>query len=143
MATENPLAAREARMADPINVLFHSPCACAISPMVYLHWGASTLLDDLKSALPRMRTGDVDFACARFIGCCHEKIDGSKSLGCSNLFLPPPDENATNEQIYQQIMAEVPDEIARVNVDDWTVSLNGETIALPADLAARADGCGG
>lgn len=130
-------------MADPINVLFHSPAACAISPMIYLHWGAADLVDTLKAALPRMRTGDVDFASARFIGCCHEQIEGANSLGCSNLFLPPPGEDATEEQIYEQIMEEIPDEIARVNVDDWTLSVNGETVQLPAELAAPADGVGG
>lgn len=127
-------------MSDPVNVIFHSPAALNIGPMIYLHWGRTSLIEDLTAALPRLRTGDVEYASARFIGCCHEKLTGAKNLGCKNLFLPPPGPGEDGAAIYRRILAEIPSDIARVNVDTWVVELDGTTIPLPRERAARADG---
>ena len=48
---------------------------------VYLHWDADNVVDWLKAAAPRMRQGDGSYAAARFIGYCHEQIEGHLSLG--------------------------------------------------------------
>jgi hypothetical protein len=127
-------------MVDSVNVIFHSPSRCEISPMIYLHWGRTSLLQDLTHALPRLRTGDVDYASARFIGCCHEKLEGAKNIGCKNLFLPPPSPDEGENVIYQRIMSEIPEDIAKVNVDQWVLEIDGNAIQLPAEKAARADG---
>ncbi len=57
-----------------------------VSPVVYLHWCGSQVpawLNELKQ-LMRGREGDVDYACARFVGLCHTKIKGNLSLGVWN-----------------------------------------------------------
>ena len=54
-----------------------------ISPCVYLHWFGGEvpgLLGDL-AVLMQGRTGDAEYAAARFLGLCHNKIDGNLSLG--------------------------------------------------------------
>lgn len=48
---------------------------------VYLHWHGHAVLQLLRDAMPRLRKGDVSYATARFIGHCHEQIDGALSLG--------------------------------------------------------------
>lgn len=48
---------------------------------VYLHWHADDVSDWLQEAAPRMRKGDGAYAAARFVGLCHEKIEGGLSLG--------------------------------------------------------------
>ena len=101
-------------MSDPVNVVFHSPSRHEVGPMVYLHWGAPTLVEDLEAALPRMRTGDVAYACARFIGHCHAQIDGMNSLGVSNILLPGIQEGDTYEAVYRRIMALFTEDIALV-----------------------------
>lgn len=54
------------------------------SPAVYLHWGGMDVGNWLTQAAPRMRGGDHSYACARFIGYCHEQISGQLSLGVFN-----------------------------------------------------------
>lgn len=57
------------------------------SPVVYLHWRGEKvpkLLADLAE-LMASRRGDLQYACARFIGICHEEIEGNLSLGCWSL----------------------------------------------------------
>jgi len=54
------------------------------SPAVYLHWDGFRVKDWLEEAGPTLREGDVWYACARFIGFCHTKIEGSLSLGVMN-----------------------------------------------------------
>jgi hypothetical protein len=56
-----------------------------VSPAVYLHAHGGLVPELLVAAVPRMRKGDVDYAAARFIGECHERIPGALSLGCSNI----------------------------------------------------------
>ena len=57
------------------------------SPAVYLHWHGAleTVKGLLELAADRMRTGDLSYSCARFIGVCHEQIEGNLSLGVWNL----------------------------------------------------------
>jgi hypothetical protein len=128
-------------MSDPINVIFHSPSHCEVGPLVYLHWGAPTVFDDLEAALPRLRTGDVPYATARFIGYCHTQLEGINSLGVSNLLFPDIHEGEFYADVYPRIMAALGDDVVRVNVDTWLVEHEGRTRQLPAERAGRADGC--
>ena len=52
---------------------------------VYLHWDGYRVEELIRGAAPRMRAGDASYAAARFIGHCHEKIDGALSLGVYGL----------------------------------------------------------
>ena len=58
-----------------------------VSPVVYLHWSGNRVPAILQTLKERMcdREGDVSYATARFIGICHEAIDGNLSLGVWNL----------------------------------------------------------
>lgn len=111
--------------------------------MVYLHWGASTLFQDLEAALPGMRSGYVDYACARFIGHCHTRIRGMNSLGCSNLHvtgLEPVDEGTP---IYPLVMSALAQsDVVRVNVDEWIVESPDGTVQLDRERAGSEDGLG-
>jgi hypothetical protein len=58
-----------------------------VSPVVYLHWSGSrvpALLEQLKERM-KGSEGDVAYAAARFVGICHESIEGNLSLGVWNL----------------------------------------------------------
>lgn len=57
-----------------------------VSPTVYLHWSGSSVPKLLEVCHSRMmgRLGDVEYGVARFIGICHEHVDGNLSLGCWN-----------------------------------------------------------
>lgn len=127
-------------MADPVNVIFHSAVRCNIGPMIYLHWGRSSLVENICAALPRLRTGDVEYASARFIGCCHEKLDGANNLGCSNLFLPEPGPDEDDATIYARILAQIPSDVAKIDVDTWTLDVDGHVTQLPGENAAPKDG---
>jgi len=52
-----------------------------MSPTVYVHWAGDCIAGWLKEAGPTLRVGDVSYASARFIGFCHNAIDGELSLG--------------------------------------------------------------
>jgi hypothetical protein len=54
-----------------------------ISPAAYLHWSGNAVPEILEQhkTLMKTRTGDASYACARFIGICHNRIDGNLSLG--------------------------------------------------------------
>ena len=58
----------------------------AASPTVYLHWHGSKVPELLQKLAECMqgREGDLWYACARFIGICHEAIEGNLSLGVWN-----------------------------------------------------------
>ena len=71
-------------MGDRAIVIFHDESE--VSPSVYLHWSGirvPALIDLLKERM-KGRYGDVDYAAARFIGICHEQIEGNLSLGVLN-----------------------------------------------------------
>src|SRR6516164_4806380 len=52
---------------------------------VYLHWDGYRVEELIRGAAPRMRAGDASYAAARFIGHCHEQIEGALSLGVYGL----------------------------------------------------------
>jgi hypothetical protein len=56
------------------------------SPFVYLHWHASQLGALLTKWRERMqgREGDPEYGAARFVGVCHDHIEGNLSLGIWN-----------------------------------------------------------
>lgn len=60
------------------------------SPCVYLHWGASALGQFLETWRKLMvgREGDVQYGAARFVGVCHEAMDGNMSLGIWDSRIP-------------------------------------------------------
>jgi hypothetical protein len=97
-------------------------------------------VDELIDALPRMRTGDVEYASARFIGCCHQKLDGALNLGCANLFIPEPSSDENDAAVYRRIMCEIPSEVAKINVDTWECDLGGKVTQLPKNKAVPANG---
>jgi hypothetical protein len=132
-------------LSDPVNVVFHSPSRCEVSPLVYLHWGALTILEDLEAALPRLRTGDVAYACARFIGYCHTQIEGMNSLGVSNLWWPGLQEGEEFTEVYKRVIGALADdsELVRVNVDTWVVEQGPNVLKqLPVDKAGDPSGFG-
>lgn len=60
-----------------------------VSPTVYLHWHGNDVPGWLQLLRLRMarRTGDAMYAAARFVGICHERIEGHLGLGIqSNAF---------------------------------------------------------
>lgn len=73
-------------MGDRALVVFKNSSTEEASPTVYLHWhgrDVPLLLRELKE-LMRGREGDVEYACARFVGICHAHISGNMSLGIWN-----------------------------------------------------------
>ena len=52
---------------------------------VYLHWDGYRVEERIRGAAPRMRAGDSSYAAARFIGHCHQQIEGALSLGVYGL----------------------------------------------------------
>lgn len=54
-----------------------------VSPTVYLHWHGASVPAWLKQLKERMkgRYSDAGYAAARFVGLCHEQIDGNLGLG--------------------------------------------------------------
>lgn len=53
------------------------------SPVVYLHWHGHKVaewISELKQYM-RGREGDLSYVAARFVGICHQHIDGNLSLG--------------------------------------------------------------
>lgn len=71
-------------MGDRALVVFHAEET--ISPTVYLHWNGSEVPELIEELKERMqgRFGDIDYATARFIGGCHDRIPGNLSLGVFN-----------------------------------------------------------
>jgi hypothetical protein len=68
-------------MGDRATVIFFDDQI--LSPMVYLHWHGRVVPELLQLLRVRMtgRTGDASYAAARFVGICHERIEGNLSLG--------------------------------------------------------------
>jgi hypothetical protein len=127
-------------MSDHVEVVFHDPNSFNISPRVSLQYHAAGLIQLLTDALPRMRTGDVEYACARFIGHCHEKTPGANGIGVISWFLDTSWADGGAE-LYNQMLASVPsDEVALVDVRNWVVAWNGTTSQLPAEAAANEEG---
>ena len=61
-----------------------------LSPVTYLHWHGhlvGSLLGDLYERMEGRR-GDLTYVAARFVGLCHEKIEGNLSLGMWNAPTP-------------------------------------------------------
>jgi hypothetical protein len=54
-----------------------------VSPTVYLHWHGDAVPARLGQLKNRMqgRFSDASYAAARFVGICHDNIDGNLSLG--------------------------------------------------------------
>jgi hypothetical protein len=68
-------------MGDRARIIFTD--RDTVSPIVYLHWGGSNVPAYLAQLATMMaeRKGDAAYACARFIGVCHEDIPPPYSLG--------------------------------------------------------------
>ncbi len=64
----------------------------SVSPTVYLHWHGDAVPTWLEQLKDRMngRFSDVSYAAARFVGICHDNIDGNLSLGISSNDLSQP-----------------------------------------------------
>jgi hypothetical protein len=64
-------------------IFYDSQC---VSPTVYLHWHGEAVpawLEQLKH-LMKGRFEDAAYAAARFVGLCHQQIEGNMSLGVSS-----------------------------------------------------------
>jgi hypothetical protein len=116
-------------MTFPVSVVFHKPSAFVVSPMVYLHRRGPTILEDLAAALPRMETGNVAYACARFIGYCHNQIEGTQLLGVDNLW-QWGERGTPLDKVYEQVIADLrgDSEFVLVNVETWEVECQGKVI---------------
>lgn len=68
-------------MGDRAIILIRD-CQETLGVGCYLHWQGNIAIDLLEQALPRMRQGDASYSMARFIGHCHNEIEGNLSLGC-------------------------------------------------------------
>lgn len=126
-------------MSDHVEVVFHDPNTFNISPRVSLQYHASNLIQLLTDALPRMRTGDVEYACARFIGHCHEATPGANGIGVISWFLETSWADG-GEALYNDMLAAAPAGIALVDVRRWTVKWNGQETLLPRERAADEQG---
>jgi len=127
-------------MSDHVEVVFHDPNTFNISPRVALQYHASALVKLLTDALPRMRTGDVEYACARFIGHCHEKTPGANGISVISWFLDTSWADGGAELYNQMLASAPPDEVALVDVRNWVVAWNGTETQLPAEIAANEEG---
>jgi hypothetical protein len=77
-------------MGNRACVIFHD--SRRISPTVYLHYHGDSVpawLEQLKHLMDG-RFNDAEYAAARFIGICHQRIEGNLSLGVlsNSLILP-------------------------------------------------------
>lgn len=56
------------------------------SPITYLHWSGYKVREYLEALKERMkgREGDLAYTAARFVGICHDDIEGNLSLGLWN-----------------------------------------------------------
>lgn len=73
-------------MGNRALIVFTNTAKDDVSPIIYLHWNGSDVpawIEELKS-LMASRKGDVSYAAARFVGICHDHIDGNLSLGMWN-----------------------------------------------------------
>ena len=87
-----------------------------VSPVIYLHWSGSEVAGYLKelAELMRGREGDVNYAAARFVGICHNHIEGNLSLGMWNQV-----EKLTADDSHGDAGCFV------VNVDTWNIEAMG------------------
>lgn len=128
-------------MGDCAVVIFHSTEDHSVSPAVYLHRHGGLVLNFLEAALPKMRTGDAGYSCARFIGLCDKAIPGNASLGVLNV--PGVAANVAdrhNPDAHDKLMAEARKldfgdrGIFLVDVDHWRVTHAGSATSAYGDL---------
>lgn len=128
-------------MSDCAIVIFHSTEDHLVSPAVYLHQHGGLVLNLLEAALPKMRTGDTGYSCARFIGICDKAIPGNASLGVLNVpgvAANPSDRDSP--EAHDKLMAEARKldfgdrGIFLVDVDHWRVTHAGSTASAYGDL---------
>lgn len=70
-----------------------------VSPTVYLHWHGSAVpvwIEQLKARMEG-RFGDASYAAARFVGICHDTIEGNLSLGVFSNTLSHADLRSTDQ----------------------------------------------
>ena len=120
-------------MGDCAIVIFHSKKQNDVSPAVYLHSHGGCVLVLLETAMPQMRS-EPSYACARFIGRCHEVIPGMLGLGVENL--PGVAEDVASRRTpehYERMLANAKEfdyggrGIFLVDVDEWRVEHFGST----------------
>lgn len=105
-------------MGNRALVVFHD--GEDVSPVIYLHWGGSTVKDRLRECreLMRGRDGDVPYAAARFVGLCHAADPKSNlSLGIWNV----PGKGRSAESRLRGIESHGDAGVFEVDVRDWTV----------------------
>ena len=88
------------------------------SPVIYLHW-AGQLEEAIKQTkeLMKSRRADLSYIPARFVGVCHELIEGSLSLGMWNAT-----GNLTHEDSHGDMGCIL------INVGTWEIEQTGHYI---------------
>ena len=84
-----------------------------IRPAVYLHWGGScvrTWLQELQEVM-RTRSGDAEYAAARFTQLAGNHIEGNLSLGLTTVDVSAPGDASPGDA-----------GVFVVNVSSWTVA---------------------
>ena len=73
-------------MGDRALIIVTDRRRAEVSPVIYTHWGGSTVPAVLDDAWELMgdRTGNVGYAAARIVGILHERTPGNLSLGVWN-----------------------------------------------------------
>jgi len=102
-----------------------------VSPTIYLHWageGTTGFIKELKE-LMKDRTGDIQYAAARFTGICHSHDIGCTGLGLWNT--TESDKKAVIERDESALkeMSHGDAGVIVVNVDDFTWEAFGGYLA--------------
>lgn len=74
-------------MGDRAIIIFRDKKNGEHSPAIYLHWSAYAVAEYLRRTHKLMlgRGADLNYTAARFVGVCHEDIEGNMSLGMWNV----------------------------------------------------------
>jgi hypothetical protein len=125
-------------MGDRALIIFYD--SDRVSPGVYLHWDGSHVpdwLEELKR-LMQGRYGDAQYAAARFIGICHNRIDGNLSLGVISNRLTPA---AMHRRARLEQLSHGDAGVVVVNTDDFSWKAYGGYLAYRSDtMSAHQNG---
>jgi len=99
-----------------------------VSPGVYLHGAGSSVpaLLEKHKQLMGTRSGDLFCAAARFVGVCHEHMEGNQRLGIWN----------TPEAVKEAIVSDRADSV----VGEYTYGYSGVVVVNVRDFSWRAYG---
>ena len=109
-------------MGDRALIILTDSKKTEMSPIIYSHWGGSSVPNYIEQAKQLMdtRLGDVSYGFARLIGIMHNNTSGNISLGGWNL--PPKLKKALKSGDNKAILefSHGDEGIFLVNVDDYS-----------------------